>query len=141
MNSWNPFYGPNAGYLIELYERYSTDPGSVDAQTRAFFAQWTPPADDPEVAAIASASATPALDVTRIVGAARLMRFIRELGHTASRIDPLGSDPPSDPGLELSSHGVTNADLVALPAAMVRGPLAALSTTAADGDGASGCAG
>jgi len=133
MNSWNPFYGPNAGYLIELYERYSADPHSVDAQTRDFFAQWTPPADDPEVAAIASASATPALDVTRIVGAARLMRFIRELGHTASRIDPLGSDPPSDPGLELSSHGVTNADLAALPAAMVRGPLAALSITAADG--------
>ncbi len=133
MNSWDPFYGPNAGYLIEMYERYSADPGSVDAQTAAFFAQWTPPADDPEVVAIAAASVAPVLDVTRIVGAARLMRYIRELGHTASRIDPLGSAPPSDPGLELSSHGVTKADLVALPAAMVRGPLATLSTTAADG--------
>ena len=71
MNNWNPFYGPNAGYLIELYERYSADPSSVDAQTQAFFAEWTPPADDPEVAAIAKASAAPALDVIRIVGGGR----------------------------------------------------------------------
>ncbi|NNJ13188.1 2-oxoglutarate dehydrogenase E1 component [Chloroflexales bacterium ZM16-3] len=133
MSDRNPFYGPNAGYMLELYERYSSDPSSVDAPTQAFFAQWTPPADDPEVAAIAASSAAPALDVVRIVGAARLIRFIRELGHTASRIDPLGSPPHSDPGLELVNHGVTNADLAALPAAMVRGPLAARSTTAADG--------
>lgn len=36
MNEWNGFYGPNAGYLIELYERYCADPNSVDEATRAF---------------------------------------------------------------------------------------------------------
>ncbi|NTW00606.1 MAG: 2-oxoglutarate dehydrogenase E1 component, partial [Oscillochloris sp.] len=133
MSDWNPFYGPNAGNLIELYERYSADPSSVDAQAREFFSTWTPPADDPEVAAIATASSIPVVDISRIVGAARLMRYIRELGHTASRIDPLGSTPPGDPGLELVHHGVTKADLATLPAAMVRGPIAALSQTSADG--------
>ena len=36
-NLWEEFTGPNAAYVLELYERYRQDPGSVDAQTRAFF--------------------------------------------------------------------------------------------------------
>ncbi len=31
------FYGPNAGYALELYERYRHDPASVDAATRTYF--------------------------------------------------------------------------------------------------------
>ena len=31
------FHGPNAGYILELYEKYSQDPESVDAQTRGLF--------------------------------------------------------------------------------------------------------
>ena len=36
------FYGPNAGYVLDLYERYKQDPSSVDSETRAFFANWSP---------------------------------------------------------------------------------------------------
>ncbi|MDQ3863722.1 MAG: ATP-binding cassette domain-containing protein [Actinomycetota bacterium] len=32
------FYGPNLGYVLELYESYKEDPGSVDERTREFFA-------------------------------------------------------------------------------------------------------
>ena len=31
------FHGPNAGYVLDLYERYLRDPSSVDAETRAAF--------------------------------------------------------------------------------------------------------
>ncbi len=31
------FYGPNAGYVIELYERYRQHPAFVDPATRAIF--------------------------------------------------------------------------------------------------------
>ena len=31
------FYGPNAGYVLELYERYRQNPASVDAASRAIF--------------------------------------------------------------------------------------------------------
>ena len=34
MNFWREFHGPNAGYVLELYERYRNDPSSVDAATR-----------------------------------------------------------------------------------------------------------
>mgnify|MGYP000894271499 CR=1 FL=1 len=37
MTDLSQFYGPNAGYVLELYERYKHDPASVDADTRAAF--------------------------------------------------------------------------------------------------------
>jgi ABC-2 type transport system ATP-binding protein len=40
------FYGPNLGYVLELYERYSEDPDSVDERTREFFKGWRPPRPD-----------------------------------------------------------------------------------------------
>ncbi|MDQ5850787.1 MAG: 2-oxoglutarate dehydrogenase E1 component, partial [Chloroflexota bacterium] len=130
MSDLDIFHGPNAGYALELYDRYRQDPASVDPATRAFFETWTP--DGGEVQADGGAPAATAapeapvgapLDITRIVGAARLIRYIRELGHLAARIDPLGGEPPGDPGLLLSIHGVTESDLEALPADIVRGPL------------------
>ena len=33
------FYGPNLGYIIELYERFLEDASSVDEETRAYFEQ------------------------------------------------------------------------------------------------------
>ncbi|HEX6292538.1 MAG TPA: 2-oxoglutarate dehydrogenase E1 component [Herpetosiphonaceae bacterium] len=127
MSDFTLFHGPNAGYALELYEHYQRDPQSVDPETRAFFERWRPP--EP-ASATAAPPATPAqaaerspLDVSRTVGAARLIRYIRELGHLAARIDPLGSDPPGDPGLDPATHDVTEADLAALPAEIVRGPL------------------
>lgn len=121
------FHGPNAGYLVELYERYLADPQSVDEATRTYFTRYGLPED------AAAAAAETQLDVMRIVGVARLIRYIRELGHLAARIDPLGSAPPGDPGLELVGHGVTLADLAALPAHIVRGPIVAQCKNAAEG--------
>lgn len=122
MSELTHFHGPNVGYVLELYDRYQRDPQSVDVATRTFFERWTPP---PSVQPLAADGAVTAaqLDVERIVSAARLIRYIRELGHLAARIDPLGSQPPGDPGLELATHNVTERDLEALPASIVRGPL------------------
>lgn len=127
MKDLSIFYGPNAGYVLELYEHYQQDPTSVDAATRAFFDAW-PSAELEQAAAALPSQPTemrPAssIDVTHTVAAARLIRYIRELGHLEARIDPLGSKPPGDPGLRLDIHGVTESDLAALPASIVRGPL------------------
>ena len=37
-----PFGGVNAGYVLELYERYRQNPESVDPATRKAFESWTP---------------------------------------------------------------------------------------------------
>lgn len=46
MSELNLFYGPNAGFAQELYDRYRNDPSSVDAATRAFFDTYALPFED-----------------------------------------------------------------------------------------------
>lgn len=160
MSDMQLFHGPNAGYVLDLYERYLQDPESVDEATRALFVAWavqmngaqvTTEADGEgtaaqEYAVVTSAAPVPArvieakqpsveavprqltsvppAEVELIVHTARLVRLIRELGHLAAHIDPLGSDPPGDPGIELETYNLTTEDLAILPANVVSGPLA-----------------
>jgi len=45
VNIWHDFPGLNAGYILELYDRYQQNPDSVDVLTKRFFEQWGPPLD------------------------------------------------------------------------------------------------
>ena len=117
MSDLRAFFGPNAGYVLELYERYHADPASVDAESRAFFATLDPADDRRRAGALQrrmtapAAAGAPALDVERIVGAAALAQAIREYGHLAADIDPLGKPLPGAPELDPAFHGITEADL------------------------------
>ena len=121
------FTGVNAGYVIELYERYRQNPESVDPETRRAFESWTPPidADVPQPQAISSG-----IPIQKIVGAANLAECIRRYGHLAAQLDPLGSPPIGDPSLSPAAHGLTDADLRQLPASLVDGPVAETSANA-----------
>jgi 2-oxoglutarate dehydrogenase E1 component len=137
MSTLLDFYGPNAGYVLELYDSYQQDPSSVDPEARALFASgFIPSAEGAATGAArraapaAPAASAPALDIAKIVAAARLARIVRELGHLEARLDPLGSTPPGDPALELATHNLTTDDLAALPASVVGGPLAQNSANA-----------
>lgn len=124
--TWTPFSGVNAGYVFELYERYLQDPSSVDAPTRAFFERWTPP--DPFSGAANDAPASDAPidtpDVSKVAAVVSYAAAIREYGHLAAQLDPLGTPPMSDPALDMSAHGLTEDDLRRLPASLIGGPLA-----------------
>ena len=137
MSDLEEFYGPNAGYVLDLYERYQQDPASVDPITRDMFQDWNPITVPSAVRngngngngsgsmpAAFTPQPTPQIDVMKIVAAARVTRLVREMGHLTAHIDPLGSPPPGNRGLELGTHGLTTGDLEALPAAVVSGPLA-----------------
>ena len=87
------FTGVNAGYVLELYERYRQNPESVDAETRKTFESWTPPAE------AGGAQSTSGISIQKIVGAASLADCIRRYGHLAAQLDPLGSPPIGDPSL------------------------------------------
>jgi 2-oxoglutarate dehydrogenase E1 component len=141
MSDSSPFYGPNAGYVLELYERYRQDPNAVDADTRAFFAAWQPsPAQANGAAGAAKvelrqrterrAHAFGESEVARAAAAARLARFIREVGHLGADINPLSRQKPQTPDLELSAHNLTPEDLQAMPASVVGGPIAEQSRNA-----------
>jgi 2-oxoglutarate dehydrogenase E1 component len=117
MASWQEFSGLNRGYVLELYEKYRNDPASVDADTRALFEQWIPPADD-------ELDMSAGQPVLKSVGAVNLVQSIRRYGHLAAQLDPLGSRPLGDPSLLPETHGVTNEDLRTLPASLIWSGLA-----------------
>lgn len=126
--------GLNVGYVMDLYERWQQDPNAVDAQTREFFRQWTPPAaegqhsaDDDHHHAHAARDHSQqeiAQAADKVMAVVRLAQEIRGFGHMAAQLDPLGAPPPGDPNLSPDAHGLTDADLRTLPASLVGGPVA-----------------
>jgi 2-oxoglutarate dehydrogenase E1 component len=122
------FAGVNAGYVLELYERFRQNPESVDPATRAAFEKWNPA----ELAAVSGepVSAAAAANVHAVVGATILADSIRRYGHLAAQLDPLGSPPIGDPSLSPEAYGITDDDLKQLPASLVGGPTAETSSTA-----------
>ncbi|GAC1393075.1 MAG: 2-oxoglutarate dehydrogenase E1 component [Ktedonobacteraceae bacterium] len=132
MNDLETFYGPNAGYVLDLYERYKQNPASVDADTRATFDSWpSEPSEyyqerqvtttaQPLNNDVATGGVTLPL-VSHIVAASALAHAIRERGHLGAQLDPLGKKPLGDPALLAETHGLTNEDLAQLPPNVVRG--------------------
>ncbi|MEO8953584.1 MAG: 2-oxoglutarate dehydrogenase E1 component [Ktedonobacteraceae bacterium] len=119
MRDLETFYGPNAGYALELYDRYLQNPANVDAVTRAMFDTWTQeevaPRAEPQLQ-----ESTP-LQVSRVVSASELAHAIRERGHLGAHLDPLGTEPLGDPALLPETHGITDEDLAQLPPTVVGG--------------------
>jgi 2-oxoglutarate dehydrogenase E1 component len=126
-----PFSGVNAGYVLELYERYRQDPASVDPATRRAFDSWAP-AEYPPAGGIEQAGhdVRSDVDIHVIVGAANLVESIRRYGHLAAQIDPLGSAPGGDPSLSPAAHGITDEALKGIPASLVGGVAAESSANA-----------
>lgn len=137
MSSLGVFYGPNAGYVLELYDQYLEDPASVGAKWQRYFEEFQPelPTSNGHAAVATAAAvvpAAPAVDLAKVVGAATLAVAIREYGHLASDIDPLGRPIPENPDIEQATYGLTDADLRALPAMVVGGSVAEQSANALD---------
>src|SRR5262245_21195808 len=123
-----PFEGVNAGYVLELYERFRQNPESVDPATRAAFEGRNPA--ELETRSSKTVSAPASADVDAVVSATILADSIRRYGHLAAHLDPLGSTPIGDPSLSPASYGITDEDLKRLPASLVGGPVAETSSTA-----------
>ncbi len=126
MSDLSIFHGPNAGYVLDLYDRYVAEPTSVGAEWQAYFSQLP---SQPQLSPATSANgSTPVaiaagVSVDAIVGAAALAQAIREYGHLAADLDPLSNPRPAVPDLEMSTYGVTETDLMALPPTVVGGPI------------------
>ena len=123
------FYGANAGYALELYEQYLTDPTSVDAATAQLFAHLDPNVLS-ETVPTTTVQPTAAVNI-KAAAVANLANAIRDYGHLAAQLDPLGSPPPGDLLLRMETHGLTEADLAQLPASLVAGSTDSTSASTA----------
>src|SRR5436190_4892601 len=118
----------NDGYIAELYDKFRRDPGSVDESWRQYFRfaeQLTGAA--PAVTAT-SAGPMDAELLRKVAGAAGLVSSIQRYGHMCVQIDPLGTAPSGAAEMTPEFHGITEADLLHIPAPALGGS----SGTAAD---------
>jgi 2-oxoglutarate dehydrogenase E1 component len=100
----------NDGYIAETYESYRRDPSSVDESWRQFFRT---------AESLAGTAGTARPDdrlLRKTAAAASLTGAIREYGHLAVQLDPLGTPPPGAPELTAEFHGVTEDELADVPA-------------------------
>lgn len=121
MYTLEKFYGPNAGYVLELYERYKHDPALVDEATRAIFATWTPEQAAQEPASSREAGELSAAQLAHALAVSALAHAIRERGHLGAHLDPLGSAPMGDPALLAQTYALNDEELARLPASIVGG--------------------
>jgi 2-oxoglutarate dehydrogenase E1 component len=102
----------NDGYIAETYEAYRRDPASVDESWRQFFRT---------AEAIGGGGAGDATRVDEallrtVAGASALADAIRQYGHLAVQLDPLGTPPPGGPELTPEYHHITEGELADVPA-------------------------
>jgi len=100
LNGWN------AEFLDAEYTRFLTDPGSLPADTRAFFQGFDLAASRPAAAAPAAGGVSPFQSAVD-----DLISAYRELGHLASKLDPFGRERPRPDALGLRHHGLSETDL------------------------------
>jgi len=101
----------NDGYIAETYEAYRRDPSSVDESWRQFFRT----AESLAGITGAAGAADSAL-LRKTAGAAALVDAIRQYGHFAVQLDPLGTQPPGAAELTPEFHDVTEQELADVPA-------------------------
>src|SRR4051812_17272375 len=101
----------NDGYIAETYENYRRDPASVDESWRQFFRT----AESLAGVTGGTGRGDEAL-LRKAAAASALADAIRQYGHLAVQLDPLGSPPPGGPELTAEFHGITEQDLADVPA-------------------------
>src|ERR1041384_2949332 len=69
---------------------------------------------------VATAPAASADDLKHVAAAMALVKAIRNFGHMAARLDPLGSAPPGDPALDPGPLGLTPEIMARIPADLLR---------------------
>src|SRR5687768_3406690 len=102
----------NDGYVLELYESFRRDPASVDESWRQYFRFAEGLAGRADGAA--PGSSDPSL-LRKVAGAATLVQAIRQYGHLAVRVDPLGTAPLGAAELKAEFHGILESDLAQVP--------------------------
>ena len=107
----------NAGYAQALYEAWVRDPGSVDEHWRTVFGANS---EDTGLIPLAGAGGAPSRAQLRAaMAAAELVDAYRLHGHTAARLDPLGSEPRGHPMLSPEFHGIRASELATIPASLL----------------------
>ncbi|SDH04977.1 2-oxoglutarate dehydrogenase E1 component [Alteribacillus persepolensis] len=122
---WQEFYGPNLGYLMDLYEQYKEDPTALEPETK----QWFDEHGAPQVEQAAPVNGTapvsheePALNadaIKKIAAAVKLAENIRIHGHLSADVNPLQEPSGETSFLKIDEYGLTEDDLKQIPVSVI----------------------
>ncbi|MDQ2690366.1 MAG: multifunctional oxoglutarate decarboxylase/oxoglutarate dehydrogenase thiamine pyrophosphate-binding subunit/dihydrolipoyllysine-residue succinyltransferase subunit [Chloroflexota bacterium] len=109
--------------LLNGEDGFYTDAFATLGATAGEIAEPTPAVTPAE--AVAAPASTPtgsdAYEQLKAVAAAMaLVKAYRHFGHLAATLDPLGSPPPGDPALDPAPLGLTDENMAAIPAELLR---------------------
>jgi 2-oxoglutarate dehydrogenase E1 component len=125
LDPWASYLGPNLGYVQEQYERFLSDPDSVEFAFRTLFDQaGEPPFEsEPKRELISTKATNSQLDITmlkNVVATNKLIWNIRTYGHLAANTDPLSLRNKADTrNLEPESYKLNEESLTAIPASLI----------------------
>ncbi len=120
----------NDGYVAEMFDRWRADPAAVDTSWRQYFQSAALLfGASASTGTSASVGGAPDPDLARkAAGAANLAQSIRQHGHLAVHLDPLGTNPLGAAELVPEFHGITEAELGDVPGSALGFPHMATAT-------------
>ncbi|MGX6441886.1 2-oxoglutarate dehydrogenase E1 component [Neobacillus sp. K501] len=123
-NPWRNFNGPNLGYVIEQYERYTSGDDTVDPELKELFLKWGSPLlsfeSENKIETIKKETTLDySANITKVMNVVRLLDTIRSHGHVAAKINPLEENEKNHELYNLEKQGLTEHDLKAIPARWV----------------------
>jgi 2-oxoglutarate dehydrogenase E1 component len=123
-NPWKEFNGPNLGYVIEQYERYTNGEDSLDPKLKELFINWGSPlsfesSHTEETLNKESANPNNSADIQKVLKVVKLIEDIRSNGHLVANMNPLELNLQNQELFNPEKHGVSEQDLKAIPAQLV----------------------
>ncbi|MEL3961085.1 2-oxoglutarate dehydrogenase E1 component [Lysinibacillus endophyticus] len=116
---WSAFSGPNLGYVMEQYDLYLQNPEDVEPELVALFQQFGSPFVEGAVETVSEGTANVQTgNIKKIFAAVQLADAIRSFGHLAADVYPLKDHKLDTSRIELATYGLTDADLVSMPATL-----------------------
>lgn len=116
---WSAFSGPNLGYVMEQYDLFLQDPEAVDTELVMLFKQFGAPVlSNGEVVTTATTVNVEPGNISKVLAAVKLAEAIRTQGHLAADLYPLKDRTLNASHIEASAFGLTDADLVSIPASV-----------------------
>jgi len=113
---WLEMEGPNLGYIHEQYERYLSDPDSVESDWRELFSIWGGPPTYSIQSVKSEGSPTPSTaNMGKVVAAVKLIQHLRIHGHQVAKVNSFKT-PEYHQILDPAAHGLSPEDMQQIPA-------------------------
>jgi 2-oxoglutarate dehydrogenase E1 component len=123
-NPWRKFNGPNLGYVIEQYERYTNGEDSIDPKLKELFFKWGSPLsfdlrDNEKTLNKESIESNQSVNIQKVLKVVKLLDEIRFNGHLAANMNPLEENLQHQELFTPEKYGVSEQDLKAIPVKLV----------------------